>query len=272
MDYDNIPAADTADFQPSPCNACACRAPRKWRIAEIFHKLSVLPKRSPCYLPQVIRDSQLIELKGEMPAQRPDRTLDAASGLATAYVNSNCDGDDGAPLTDYDVIGRSGDRTGLFALASADFNFLCIPPLSRDQDVGPIALLVGARICKERRALLIVDPPAAWNTADDALRGMRDWNFADENSVMYFPRVLAHDKLRGHFRVILLRSGSVAGILARGDEASGVWAPHKSDAARGRSASRIPAGMPRDRRSPHAARGPRSQHPVGRTVGLCASA
>jgi hypothetical protein len=41
--------------------------------------------------------------------------LDAASGLASGYVNSNCDGDDGAPLTDYDLIGRAEDRTGLFS-------------------------------------------------------------------------------------------------------------------------------------------------------------
>ena len=49
------------------------------------------------------------------------------------------------------------------------FNFLCMPPLSRERDVGPSALLVAARYCKERRALLIVDPPTSWQTADDAL-------------------------------------------------------------------------------------------------------
>ena len=68
---------------------------------------------------------------------------------------SNADGDDGAPLTDYDLIGSEIERTGLFALEGADyFNFLCIPPLSREQDVGPSALLVAARYCKERGALL----------------------------------------------------------------------------------------------------------------------
>jgi hypothetical protein len=253
VDYDNISAADTADFNLT-VQRVRLQGTAQVEDQEIFPQLSLLP-RSPGYLPRAIRDSQLIELAGEMPSQRPDRTLDAASGLATAYVNSNCDGDDGAPLTDYDVIGSSGDRTGLFALASADyFNFLCIPPLSRDQDVGPIALLVGARICKERRALLIVDPPAAWNTADDALRGMRDWNFSDENSVMYFPRVLAHDKLRGHFECFA-PCGSVAGMLARGDEASGVWAPHKSDEAVLRPGYRPACLVTEDRRMRLAALG-----------------
>ena len=227
VDYDNIAAADVADFNLT-VQRVRVLGTAQVEDQEIFHQLSVLPA-APGYLPHAIRDSQLVELAGEVPAQRPDRTVDAASGLATAYVNSNCDGDDGAPLTEYDVIGRSADRTGLFALAAADyFNFLCIPPLSRDQEVGPIALLVGARICKERRALLIVDPPAAWNTADDALRGMRDWNLSDENALMYFPRVLAHDKLRGHFESFA-PGGAVAGMLARGDEAAGVWVPQKNE-------------------------------------------
>ena len=54
-----------------------------------------------------LAQSALIRLVGEVPTQRPDRTLDPASGLATAYVHSNSDGDDGAPLTDYDLIGSS---------------------------------------------------------------------------------------------------------------------------------------------------------------------
>jgi uncharacterized protein len=197
---------------------------------EIFHRLSIEPTAER-YMPRAIADSELIQLGGEIPAERPDRTLDAASGLASGYVNSNSDGDDGAPLTDYDLIGSPGDRTGLFALDHSDyFNFLCIPPLSRDRDVGPSALLVGARYCKDRRALLIVDPPSNWHTADDALKGMRDWNYFNENALMYFPRVLAHDKLRGHFESFA-PCGAVAGMLARCDEAAPVWVPVKNDEA-----------------------------------------
>ncbi len=229
VDYDNIAAADTAEFNLT-VQRVRSQGTAQVEDQEIFHKLSVLPA-APGYLALAISGSELIELAAEPPAQRPDRTLDAASGLATGYVNSNSDGDDGAPLTDYDLIGRTADRTGLFALSDADyFNFLCIPPLSRDQDVGPSTLLVGARYCKERRALLIVDPPSSWQTADDAVRGMRDWSFASENAVMYFPRVLAHDKLRGHFESFA-PCGAVAGMLARGDETSPIWAAAKNDEA-----------------------------------------
>jgi phage tail sheath protein FI len=59
---------------------------------------------------------------------------------------------------------------------------------------------------------------------------MRDWNFFNENALMYFPRVLAHDKLRGHFESFA-PCGAVAGMLARCDEAAPVWVPAKNDEA-----------------------------------------
>ena len=221
VDFDNI-AADEPDVFNLTVQRVLARGTGQVDDQEIYHRLSVSPADER-YLPNAIARSALIRLAGEMPTQRPDRTLDPASGLATAYVNSNSDGDDGAPLTDYDLIGSTQDHTGVFALHQVEyFNFLCIPPLSRDRDVGPSALLVAARYCKERRALLIVDPPSAWQTADDALSGLRDWNFSNENALMYFPRLLAHDKLRGHFESFA-PCGAVAGMLGRYDESSPVW-------------------------------------------------
>ena len=221
VDFDNI-APDELEVFNLTVQRVRAQGTGQVDDQEIFHRLSVT-QTDERYFPTAIARSALIRLVGEMPARRPDRTLDPASGLATAYVNSNSDGDDGAPLTDYDLIGSSLEHTGVFALQQADyFNFLCIPPLSRDRDVGPSALLVAARYCKERRALLIVDPPSMWQTADDALSGLRDWNLSNENALMYFPRVLAHDKLRGHFESFA-PCGVVAGMLARCDEASPVW-------------------------------------------------
>jgi uncharacterized protein len=229
VDYDNVAAQATSMFNLT-VQRVRTQGTAQVEDQEIFRKLSLEPA-SAHYVPRALSGSELVQLEGELPAQRPDRTLDALSGQASGYVNSSSDGDDGAPLTDYDIVGRAADRTGLFALSSAEyFNFLCLPPLSRDQDLGPIAMLVGARYCKERRALLIVDPPSHWHTADEALRGMREWNFSDENALMYFPRVLAHDKLRGHFESFA-PCGAVAGMLARGDDAAAVWNPARSDEA-----------------------------------------
>jgi uncharacterized protein len=229
VDYDNVAPEASAVFNLT-IQRVRAQGTSQVEDQEIFPKVSLLPAGEN-YLPRVIAQSALVRLCGEMPTLRPDRTLDAASGLATAYATSNSDGDDGAPLTDYDLIGSSLDQTGLFALSSVDyFNFLCIPPLSRDQDVGPSALLVAARYCKERRALLIVDPPSSWHTVEDALLGLRHWNLADENAFMYFPRILAHDKLRGHFESFA-PCGAVAGMLARYDEMFPLWGPAELEEA-----------------------------------------
>jgi phage tail sheath protein FI len=229
VDYDNIGPEETAEFNLTVQRVRA-QGTAHVEDQEIFRRLSLRPA-ADSYLGRIIADSELVQLLGAVPEQRPDATLDPASGLATRYVTSNSDGDDGAPLTDYDVIGRAGDQTGLFALEQTDyFNFLCIPPLARDQDVGPSALLVGARFCKQRRALMIVDPPSNWHTADDAVVGMRDWDFRNENALMYFPRVLAHDKLRGHFEAFA-PCGAVAGMLARCDDMFPVWAPPRIEDA-----------------------------------------
>jgi len=229
VDYDNLGAQDTTEFNLTVQRVRA-QGTAHVEDQEIFRKLSLRPAADN-YLEKALAGSELVQLAAAAPLQRPDPTLDPASGLATGYVASNSDGDDGAPLTDYDLIGRAVDQTGLFALGQVDyFNFLCIPPLARDRDVGPSALLVGARYCKERRALLIVDPPSSWHTADDAVVGMRDWDFCNENALMYFPRVLAHDKLRGHFESFA-PCGAVAGMLARCDEMFPVWVPPRNEEA-----------------------------------------
>ncbi|MGC1521173.1 MAG: hypothetical protein WA803_06500, partial [Steroidobacteraceae bacterium] len=244
VDYDNVETEQEFNLTVQRVRA---QGTAQVEDQEIFRRLS-LDSAAPRHLPRAIADSALVRLAGAIPSRRPEQTINAASGYATGYVNSNSDGDDGAPLTDYDLIGRESDCTGLFALNHADyFNFLCIPPLSRDQDVGPSALLVGIRYCRERRALLIVDPPSGWHTADDALRGMREWNFFSENALMYFPRVLAHDKLRGHFESFA-PCGAAAGMLARCDEAAPVWVPARIDEAVLRPGYRPTCLVPEDRR------------------------
>lgn len=221
VDYDNIAPADATEFNLTVQRVRALGT-EQVEDQEIFSKMSLDPGAER-HVRRLLAESELIELEGEVSTLRPDKTVDAASGLATRYVASNADGDDGAPLTDYDLIGSQIEQTGLFALDSGEsFNFLCIPPLSRRQDVGRCALLVAARFCKERRALLIVDPPSDWLTADDALRGARAMEFSCDNALMYFPRILAHDTLRGQVESFA-PCGAVAGMLARLDETYPVW-------------------------------------------------
>ena len=252
VDYDNIAPTNSVEFNLT-VQRVRTQGTAHVEDQEIYSRLSILPSGER-YVGQLLADSQLVRLEGAPPAERPNATLSAASGIATRYVACEA-GDDGDVLTDYDVIGSEQDRTGLFALGAVDhFNFLCIPPLTREQDLSAVTLLVAAQFCKEHRALFVVDPPSAWHTADDALRGLRQWPLASENAIMYFPRILAHDKLRGHFEVFA-PCGAVAGMLARSDEAFPVWGPEKPEDAILRPGFRPVCLVAEDRRMRLAAKG-----------------
>jgi phage tail sheath protein FI len=189
---------------------------------EIFRRLSTKAD-SGRFVQPALSESALARVVGDVPVTRPERTLrhDARGGVG--YVHSNPDGDDGGPLTDYDLIGSAVHGTGLFALKAADhFNLLCVPPLARDADVGASVLFVAARFCRERHAMLIIDPPHTWSSADAALHALRDWQFSSENALMYFPRVLGYDRLRGRFEQFA-PCGAVAGMLARSDALWPLW-------------------------------------------------
>jgi hypothetical protein len=195
---------------------------------EIFRRLSVVPGTAR-YVLTALQESTLVRVLGLVPAQRPDRTFRAGSRHPIGYVVSNPDGDDGEPLTDYDLIGSPERGTGLFALRAAeDLHFVCIPPPARDRDVGPSVLVVAARLCRELRAMLIVDPPATWETCDQALQGLRELDFQSGQALMCFPRIQAYDRLRGRYETFA-NCGAVAGVLARLDEQRSPWQPGPDD-------------------------------------------
>jgi len=110
VDYDNI-APEAVSLFNLTVQRVRVQGTGHVEDQEIFHRLSIAPT-AESYLPLGLAQSVLVRVSGEVPTQRPERTMDPASGLATAYVASNSDGDDGAPLTDYDLIGSSTDRTG----------------------------------------------------------------------------------------------------------------------------------------------------------------
>jgi hypothetical protein len=172
-----------------------------------------------------------VRVQGSVPAERPARTPAATNGAVIGYTPSNPDGDDGGPITDYDIIGSAQLGTGLFALQAApDINLLCIPPLTREQDVGLSTLLVAGRFCRERRAILIVDPPSEWASSAAALDGMRHWPFRSEDAAMFYPRIVAFDRLRGRFEMFAA-CGVAAGMIARCDETWPVWSAAEGEDA-----------------------------------------
>jgi Bacteriophage tail sheath protein len=236
VDYDGIPEGDAERFNLVVQRARSAGS-ELIEDQEIFRRASVRPDSGRC-LADLLLQSRLARVVEPLPAQRPDRSA-GPGGSAIGYAFCNADGDDGGPLTDYDIIGSAAAGTGLFALSAAEgFNLLCIPPLAREQDVGLSALLVAARYCRERHALLIVDPPASWTTARAALDGLRTWPFRSDNAVMYFPRVQGLDRLRGRVETFA-SCGAAAGMLARTDETSPLWS-----AGNGEEATLRPALQP----------------------------
>jgi uncharacterized protein len=221
VDYDGIADHDTDRFN---LIVQRLRIPASEQIEdqEIFRAVSVERIRD------LALESRLIRIEAPLPPARPDRTSKGAD-RAVHYVSSRSDGDDGAPLSDYDVIGSATDRKGLLALGAEEpFDLLCIPPLSREQDAGLTTLLVAARLCRERHAMLIVDPPAEWGSAESALSAMRSWPFRSENAAMFFPRIVTLDRLRNRPETFG-SAAAAAGMLARADRALPVWAPAEAE-------------------------------------------
>jgi phage tail sheath protein FI len=228
VDYDSIESKETDRF-----NLVVQRVRTAGSEAiedqEIFRRISVKPG-SDRFVADVLRDSRLVRVQGSVPVERPTRTP-AANAAVIGYTPSNPDGDDGGPISDYDIIGSAQAGTGIFALhAAPDINLLCIPPLTREQDVGLSTLLVAGRFCRDRRAILIVDPPSTWASSAAALDGMRHWPFRSEDAAMFFPRVVAFDRLRGRFE-LFAPCGVAAGMIARCDEKWPVWAAAEGDDA-----------------------------------------
>jgi hypothetical protein len=227
VDYDGIPDGDVDQFN-LVLQRVRSAGSELIEDQEIFRRLSVL-KLSGRFVSDALAESHLARVLNPVPVQRPERSAFGGSRSAIGYAVSNPDGDDGGPLSDYDVIGSAVDCTGMFALkATSAFNLLCIPPLAREHDVGLSTLLVAAKFCRERHAMLLVDPPATWISPRAALDSLRNWPFRSDNAVMYFPRVQSFDRLRGRAETFA-SCGAAAGMIARSDEAWPVWSTAESE-------------------------------------------
>lgn len=167
------------------------------------------------------------------------RTPDPAGGrpnLTDAVANRGiaAGGDDGDEINDVAILGVEDDRTGMRALDAVDlFNLLCIPPPTFAIDILDATWGTAAAYCQTRRAMLIVDSPAAWtvNPANavtaaeagvNAVRGQIG-NAVAINAAAYFPRLRMADPLDSDRLIDFPPCGAVAGIMARTDATRGVW-------------------------------------------------
>lgn len=193
------------------------------------------------------QESSLVRSLGALPGARP--TASAAVPLGQdPFSNANSTGVaaagqaiDSQALTANDYTGDRTNKRGLYALEKADlFNLLCIPPDVQGQDTASSVYQTSMTYCAERRAMLIVDPPAAWSAnpntaAATAQAGLSTLGLSGtfaRNAAIYFPRVIEADPLRDGQLDVYVPCGIVAGVMARTDAQRGVWkAPAGLDAA-----------------------------------------
>ncbi|MEV4503432.1 phage tail sheath family protein [Streptomyces klenkii] len=145
-------------------------------------------------------------------------------------------GRDSPALTDAAYKGSPLAKTGIHALRKTDiFNLLCLPGTEKLQGV----LDEAAGLCADRRAVLLVDPPADWTahpTVNDVVTkahsGLPVMGDLARNAAIYFPRVIAPDPLLDGAERPFPPCGVMAGVLARTDVQRGVWkAPAGTDAS-----------------------------------------
>jgi phage tail sheath protein FI len=204
-------------------------------ITERFSNVSCAegPRRLDRVLSQ---SSQLVRVQGTLPSAPPKDTPTKNDEGKAIPPPSFSGGADSTALVDTDYTGSQNEKTGLYALEHADlFNLLCLPPDSRSGDTSATVYQTALTYCVQRRAMLIVDPPAAWNSAADAVSHLTDVGLSGDaarNAALYFPRVIQADPLREGQLDAFVPCGLVAGTMARTDTQRGVWkAPAGIDAA-----------------------------------------
>ena len=184
---------------------------------ERFLNVSVNPL-SPRFVEQVLeQQSDFVRAAGATAGNRP---------LATPAAVNLTGGSDGLAIGDAQIAdpGLEVAKEGLWALEKTDiFNLLCIPPLRPDLDVDPATWTAALAYCKDRRALLLVDPPEAWDTPQAAQAGVDAFLDRDENAALYFPRIRVPNPLKENRLDTFAPCGAIAGVFARIDAARGVW-------------------------------------------------
>lgn len=208
------------------------------------------------YLPRVLeQNSNLVRVAKILPGDtfavpnvRPvssnisSTPLSPPSSPPTTPVAVPTPGSDGSRLSDLDLISGANmrdEKRGLFALEKADlFNLLCIPPytslqplvdLTSATDVTTGLIAEAIAYCRERRAMLIVDPPSNWTRRETARKEFADGTYPGVTGTdrtygaIFFPRIIQPNPLRDNQLEEFVPCGAIAGVIARTDAQRGVW-------------------------------------------------
>jgi hypothetical protein len=187
---------------------------------ELFRKVS-WNQESENFVADELSSSEMARVEHPYPTHRPERTTASGRSYESTYIDHTQAGTDGTELSDYDLIGSRRNRSGLFGLEQIEhLDLLYLPPPGKGRDVGPAAVLAAELYCRERGAMLVVDPSDKWCTAEQAIEGVRDLGYASPNLLGYFPRVKERGNDDDVSRPI---GGALTGLLCKQDRSFGAW-------------------------------------------------
>jgi len=187
---------------------------------EMFRRASYL-EQADSFIVDMLTTSSLARVEAPYPTHCPEATAGVDSPHDAAYVDHAQGGSDGHELSDYDLIGSRREETGLFALDNVGhIDLLYLPPPGKFRDLGPASLLAAEIYCRERGAMLIVDPASDWVTPAAAVAGMRGAGIASPNMVGYFPRMYHRGDDAAESRTV---GGALAGLFCKLDRTCGSW-------------------------------------------------
>ena len=187
---------------------------------EMFHRLSY-EEGADTFVGDMLVSSTMVELERPYPTHRPDLTSTSDSRFDLTWVEHVQEGSDGVGLSDYDLIGSRDKGTGLFALQQAEqFDLLYLPPCGKGVNAGPAAILAAELYCRQRGAMLVVDPAAEWQSPTDMIDGVRGLGYASPNMLSYFPRVKTRGGQEDSERVA---GAALAALLCKLDRTYGPW-------------------------------------------------
>jgi len=188
------------------------------RVTETFLNVSITAGDARFVSDVLFQSSNLLRGAVPFPNQRPDEKTFTLTG-----------GKDGSAVGADEIATGANlrrDKKGLYALERADlFNLLCVPPFAPDKDVDKSTWDAAVTYAKERRAVVLVDPPGSWKgpsdvSASGAITGVVT---RSENAALFFPRIKFANPLRQNRPEDFAPCGAVAGVVGRTDASRGVW-------------------------------------------------
>ncbi len=196
---------------------------------EAFLNVSITATH-PRFVSSVLREESRLLRGAASFASRPTANAAVPAGgdpFDTATSTALAGGTDGSAVAAAQISapGLRAPKQGVFALERADlFNLLCMPPFAPATNIDKTTWDAAVAYAKERRAMVLVDPPIAWNEAADVTAtAITAVASRSENAALFFPGLQMGNPLKENRAERFAPAGAVAGVIARTDAMRGVW-------------------------------------------------